>query len=512
MDLCQPVLVCTALYDQLGFEEHLIKLIGYEQLGGAQRILKKYLTDELARFDKRERELAYAMLEELVSSQHTKTIKTADELSLLLDVDKSEIQYLLEKFVQARLLRRIERSRNLAAYELTHEYLIRDISLDAESRERKKVEEFIEQEVNNWRNFNTLLSMERLAIITQVREQLRLDSKSLEFLLRSAIEAQYEADYWLKRVNESEQTVKILSDYSQHNSPVIRKYITELLGFQDDPATLESLLVLATKDTNMSVRLSARRSLSSLIKRQPTIINPLVNRIKQNNITDDSQLVEAVALLPQELFRIGMGGLLYKRIRFFYISWLWKWLLVNAVGFSVGLAFGEIVTETIGFAVGFLVIGAVTGMIIGAAQWSILRNYLQQQTGRWWISTSIFGFALGELIGFLIDWVIDVATLGVGGAIALGAITGMAVGTSQLYVLSKHLHKAWWWIPSSTIGGIVATIAGFAIGVSVISGFSSFVGRIPAEVIADAVGGAVAGALYGTITGITLWKLLQRPR
>jgi hypothetical protein len=179
----QLQIVCSALYDGLPRGERRITLAVYEQLGSARGMLQKYLDNELARLESDERKLARDALEELVTSQRTKAVKTAAELALALKVDISDLESVLEKLVRARLLRPVERAEATGrAYELAHEYLIAEIALSPEAMTRKETEELIQQEVKNWQRFGTLVAADKLALIDRNRDALRQYRKTCYLL------------------------------------------------------------------------------------------------------------------------------------------------------------------------------------------------------------------------------------------------------------------------------------------------------------------------------------------
>jgi energy-coupling factor transporter ATP-binding protein EcfA2 len=133
----QLQLVCSTLYAGLTPTERQITLAHYERLGGARGVLRQYLEDELARLPRDERTLARAALEELVTSQGTKTVKSGADLARGLEVEPSRLLPVLEKLVRARLLRALDRDDDGPAYELAHEYLIREIGLSEAAQQRK---------------------------------------------------------------------------------------------------------------------------------------------------------------------------------------------------------------------------------------------------------------------------------------------------------------------------------------------------------------------------------------
>ncbi|MEE8389531.1 MAG: SIR2 family protein, partial [Anaerolineae bacterium] len=205
----QLQLVCSALYDGLGTNERTITLAAYERLGGARGVLLKYLDDELARLGGDEQTLARDALEELVTSERTKAVKTGAELALALGVGRAELVPVLEKLVRARLLRPVERTDSGAesarAYELAHEYLIAEIALGPEAVARKEAEELLRQGVDNWHRFDSLLSVETFELIDAQRDRLRLDAEAQELMLCSALRHGLAVGYWLGQMEDQAQ-------------------------------------------------------------------------------------------------------------------------------------------------------------------------------------------------------------------------------------------------------------------------------------------------------------------
>jgi hypothetical protein len=208
----QLQLVCSALYDGLKPGEHLITLAAYERLGGARGVLQKYLDDELARLGKDEQALARDALEELVTSQRTKSVKTSGELAQALAVNAAALGPVLEKLVRARLLRPVEREGAERAYELAHEYLIAEIALGPEAVARKEAEELLRQGVDNWRHFSTLLSSETFTLVDAQCDRLRLEAEAQELMLRSALRHGQAVARWLAQMQDEEKALTIAQE------------------------------------------------------------------------------------------------------------------------------------------------------------------------------------------------------------------------------------------------------------------------------------------------------------
>ena len=272
----QLQLVCSALYDGLAPGERRITLAAYERLGGTRGVLRRYLDDELARLGSAERVLAGAVLEELVTSQGTKAVKTGDELARALRADLPDMKLVLDKLVRARLLRTLEHEDGRAAYELAHEYLIREISVGAEAQKRKQAEELIQQEVENWRRFGTLLGADKLALIGEVRETLRLDTDAQELLLRSTLQIGHDAEYWLGRVEDESQRTKIVHDCLHDYQVAVRVTTAQALRAWDTPVASRMLIDALLQDKTALVRQRAAESLRAMKGQEDAILARLL--------------------------------------------------------------------------------------------------------------------------------------------------------------------------------------------------------------------------------------------
>jgi formylglycine-generating enzyme required for sulfatase activity len=208
----QLQLVCSALYEGLGSDERRITLAAYEGLGGARGVLQRYLNDELARLGRDGGALARAALEELVTSQGTKGVKTGQELAQALTVDRSELAPVLEKLVRARLLRVLEQEEGGTAYELAHEYLIAQIALSPEAVARKEAEELLRQGVENRQRFGALLPAETFALIDAQRDRLRFDAEAQALMLGSALRLGRSVGEWLGRVEDAGQALALAEE------------------------------------------------------------------------------------------------------------------------------------------------------------------------------------------------------------------------------------------------------------------------------------------------------------
>lgn len=284
----QLQLVCHALYHALQPGERMITLPLYEHLGGARGILQQYLDDALAMLAHEEREIAQQVLEELVSSQKTRAVKSARDLAIALGSDVTRLMAVLEKLVHARLLRALDHEHGDVLYELAHEYLIREIELGSDTQYRKLIEELIHQEVENWQRLGTLMGKDRLILVNNVRESLRLSPEAQELLMRSAFHWGYEFAYWLGRVSDSERRVAVLTEATSNGLPAVQLRVEMLLGAMgstpEHAVQLAGILIRWLSDDDWRVRMSVARALRRMnltsVEVVPFVVAALVGRLE----------------------------------------------------------------------------------------------------------------------------------------------------------------------------------------------------------------------------------------
>jgi formylglycine-generating enzyme required for sulfatase activity len=212
----QLQLVCQALYQ--AFREaqakeatlpSIITLAMYEQKERAKGILGRYLHRVLSRTlrSKAEQNLARRLLIELVSSTHRRLRLTHSELAQRLTttpIAPQSIDAVLKNLVDTHLLIVEQQDDdNEATYELAHDYLLGEIRVDPTVQAQKAAQELLQQEVEAYQRFQTLLSKEKFAIINSQRTVLVLDEKAKELLTLSD-EAIHQEERKLKEALQGE--------------------------------------------------------------------------------------------------------------------------------------------------------------------------------------------------------------------------------------------------------------------------------------------------------------------
>jgi hypothetical protein len=117
------------------------------------------------------------------------------------------------------------------------------------------------------------------------------------------------------------------------------------------------------------------------------------------------------------------------------------WLLWTAgfVAFIVGGALATALTGRINDAGSALLGGLVAGAVIGTGQWLLARRLLGDP--RTWIPATAVAMGIGLVVG---AWTVGYGT-SLGELALMGAITGIPIGATQAYLLRGRVANAWAW-------------------------------------------------------------------
>lgn len=133
---------------------------------------------------------------------------------------------------------------------------------------------------------------------------------------------------------------------------------------------------------------------------------------------------------------------------------LWAWPVAILLSFPIGGYFADLAVDGVDSVAAALVGGLIAGLIIGAAEWFALRRWVS-----WlWIAATSIGMAAGLAAGAaLVDYGISRGDL-----LLMGAITGLGVGALQALVLARsRIPGAFWWAvanpPAWALGWLVTS-------------------------------------------------------
>jgi hypothetical protein len=117
---------------------------------------------------------------------------------------------------------------------------------------------------------------------------------------------------------------------------------------------------------------------------------------------------------------------------------LWIWPVAILVSFPIGGYLADLVVDGVDSVGAALIGGLIAGLVIGAAEWFALRRRVS-----WlWIAATSIGMAAGLTGGAaLVDYGTSRADI-----MLLGAVTGLGVGALQALVLARsRVSGALWW-------------------------------------------------------------------
>jgi hypothetical protein len=146
------------------------------------------------------------------------------------------------------------------------------------------------------------------------------------------------------------------------------------------------------------------------------------------------------------------------------------WLLWTAgfLAFPIAGILAEALTGRIDDARSALIGGLAAGAVIGTGQWLVGRRLLgDPQT---WIPATALAMGIGLGVG---AWAVGYGT-SLGELALMGAITGIPIGAAQAYLLRDRLANAWVWGAAVPLLWALGWTVTTAIGVGVDSQFAVF--------------------------------------
>jgi len=178
-------------------------------------------------------------------------------------------------------------------------------------------------------------------------------------------------------------------------------------------------------------------------------------------------------------------------------SLLLIWITLSASGVGIGilaasiLAFGVFPNGS--FIAVSIVGGFVAGLIIGLAQWFLLRQLINEVG--WWILATSVGSAIGSPLGAITQAIAGNFLTGMLSASLGSAMIGIIFGFLQWLILRKKFARASIWIVATAIGNAAGSVATKTLNLGPLGNFA---------------GEIVHGLAFGLVTGLALIWLSQK--
>lgn len=164
-------------------------------------------------------------------------------------------------------------------------------------------------------------------------------------------------------------------------------------------------------------------------------------------------------------------------------------------------------------------LAAVEGIVVGFAQWIVLRSVAPSLRLRSWLLATLTGACVAWLLGVIPSSIAtaqersgtpmpqpsQVAVILMAGA--MGMVLGAVLGVPQFLVMRRHFERAGWWIVANAVAwsaGMPLIFVGVSLTVAhaqTVATFAALIGAI-----------ATAGAVVGAIEAAWLVRLASRPR
>lgn len=192
---------------------------------------------------------------------------------------------------------------------------------------------------------------------------------------------------------------------------------------------------------------------------------------------------------------------------------LWeRWVLATSIACLINLAIVGvvgIVISRVGYIQGtFTLLGTLEGIILGSAQWLVLRSYIRHSAQ--WIIATLIGSLLAWFTGLTISTLMALAYAGasnisvfIQGLILVGAGLGAVLGFFQWLVLRTQIRFSIWWVGANALAWALGLLIAF-VGAGMVRDSLSV-----QTTLITAATGATMGAVIGGITGIALVWLLK---
>lgn len=203
---------------------------------------------------------------------------------------------------------------------------------------------------------------------------------------------------------------------------------------------------------------------------------------------------------------------------------LWEWWVVAmaisqvvGLGLVVGISAFVQASGTVEMVFLLHLMGLLEGVVLGVAQWLVLRRYIRH-LGQWIAITAIaalFAWLVGLKASSLLLFFVGLhQTLTaemqtqamLKGIFLLGAWVGGFLGFAQWLVLKHHIRRAVWWVFANAFAWALGLVIAF-LGTGLIHGAPL---NLETALVGTATGltmGAVVGAITGgALVGLLKWR------
>jgi hypothetical protein len=180
---------------------------------------------------------------------------------------------------------------------------------------------------------------------------------------------------------------------------------------------------------------------------------------------------------------------------------LWfSWTLATALGMLIGYLPLALLVGSFDLGVARVIVPIITGVILGLAQWLVLRPYVSNSYD--WILNHAVGWVVGFTLGLYVVQLLSKTTLGM----LVGFISfGVIVALFQYPILRREIPHLSTWILANVIGWTLgAYLSLLAVGVF-------FQNAVPTTFTRVLVTVGITGLIAGATTAVALIWIVRQP-
>jgi hypothetical protein len=148
--------------------------------------------------------------------------------------------------------------------------------------------------------------------------------------------------------------------------------------------------------------------------------------------------------------------------------WMWAWPLAALLGFPVGGYVANLTVGAVDSVGAALAGGLIAGAVVGTAQWLALKQFVAWH----WIAATSLGLGAGLAVGAaVVDYSIDRPQL-----MLMGAISGLVVGALQALVLGRRgfAGAVWWAVLNPPAWALAWLVSSYVISANIDERFTNF--------------------------------------
>jgi hypothetical protein len=180
---------------------------------------------------------------------------------------------------------------------------------------------------------------------------------------------------------------------------------------------------------------------------------------------------------------------------------LWLgWTLATTIGLIIGYLPAALFINQLDLGLARIIVPLLAGLLIGLAQWLVLRNYVTESTD--WVLHLAASWVLGYALGLFI---VDLLAGSFLGAVFGYILFGVIIALFQWPILHREVPRIWVWVLANVVGwGLGAFLSQVVI--------AAVFGNNPGSLVAiTVINMAVTGFVAGLITGIALVLIVREP-